>query len=422
MATYMAAAWLDLAPGADAEAILDLLRAREPPESPELYAWVSHHGGWSRVELSSSDAGYHTIADLVAGLMAGTDIVARSFVALDHDEYGAEHVVLDRRDGVVRRVHHVFVYPRFWPGIVPYRAGEPWRTDLPAAVPTTRSPWWGHLVDGPAAWAAVAELYGVPAERMGQAAYEARRAYRELQIVWGPIQPWLDALGITPSSDDAATRPVKLWPGPVWREAAIRFALPHLPGTWLVLDDELILEPVGLIARGVGRSGTGLMVLLHPLYLPLAGAPAGWLVSHDCHVSGYWPRFSTVEEGEPYMRRLVTVAHDQILPYLERCGTLEGYQTLCRQLNADHPNPQVLHRQAATEIVLTDYRDATATLDELRRFASAHMSRAPWLADLARRADEWGRRLSTDPAGLRAELLAGVEEQRRRRGLPATGP
>jgi hypothetical protein len=34
-------------------------------------------------------------------------------VALDHDEYGAEHIVLDVRDGTVRRAYHYFAYPRY---------------------------------------------------------------------------------------------------------------------------------------------------------------------------------------------------------------------------------------------------------------------------------------------------------------------
>jgi len=51
----------------------------------------------------------------------------------------------------------------------------------------------------------------------------------------------------------------------------------------------------------------------------------------------------------------------------------------------------VLHRQAATEIVLARYEDAAATLAALRRLAQFDAARSPWLIDMAGRADALGR-------------------------------
>jgi hypothetical protein len=140
---------------------------------------------------------YAALADLIVGVMQHTGTVARAFVALDHDEYGAEHIVLDAPDGVVRRVHHVFVYPRDEDTGEPYMEGEPTLTGVaPADATAERSGDPGALVDGPQARAAVARLYGVPAEVMEAAAIRAIDAHEGLCTVGEPFAMWLDALGL----------------------------------------------------------------------------------------------------------------------------------------------------------------------------------------------------------------------------------
>jgi len=130
----------------------------------------------------------------------------RALVALDHDGYGAAHVVLDAVDGRVRRVHHVFVYPRLEENGEPYTdESDPSLTDVPAAlsdqIPSGGDVGvWpadpGGLVDGPGPRAALAALYGVPVERVEAAAVAAPRGHDGLQIVGAPFSAWLEALDL----------------------------------------------------------------------------------------------------------------------------------------------------------------------------------------------------------------------------------
>jgi hypothetical protein len=56
-------------------------------------------------------------------------------IALDHDEYGAEHIVLAPGDRRLRRVHHVFVYPRDEDTGEPYVEAEPILTEVQPVDP-----------------------------------------------------------------------------------------------------------------------------------------------------------------------------------------------------------------------------------------------------------------------------------------------
>jgi hypothetical protein len=193
----MAAAWVDLALGADVDAALAALREAEPREEPAtLSGWVIETAGRTRIELVADGVGYEALAAVVADFLRHTTSGARALVALDHDEYGAEHIVLDAPAGQVRRVHHVFVYPRDEDTNEPYLEAEPTLTGIPAASAPEPTDDPGAVVDGPQARAAAAALYGVGIAQVEAAAIKAIRAHEDLQIIGAPFSPWLDAFNV----------------------------------------------------------------------------------------------------------------------------------------------------------------------------------------------------------------------------------
>jgi hypothetical protein len=127
--------------------------------------------------------------DLHSGVPA--DAFVATLLGLDHDEYGVEHAVLAAHDGALRRVHHVYVYPDGEPDdeCEPLLAGIPARPDLQMNSDRT--------LTGPDALAAAAALYDVTAERMVRAARETVNAFESLQIVFTPLAPWWQALGVS---------------------------------------------------------------------------------------------------------------------------------------------------------------------------------------------------------------------------------
>ena len=208
-----------------------------------------------------------------------------------------------------------------------------------------------------------------------------------------------------------------------WTEAAVRYALPHLPGDWLAFDGGLIRQPVGLIARGVTPQPGQPQVILHPLYLPLDAFDSGWKLGHECWIPEYFHNFRSVAEGESYMAQLVPALRDVVIPYFEENGTLEGYLRRCRRINDGHPNGlgDVWHLfyQAATAIILKRGDEAAECLAAVQHIASLDTDDPPpWLLTLSIQAGALRGRLLADLTGTRTLLLAGTAEQRRRRGLP----
>ncbi|WP_063041153.1 hypothetical protein [Nocardia grenadensis] len=132
-----------------------------------------------------------------------TELVSHAFIALDHDEYRAEHIILDTHEGTVRRIYHYYAYPRNDGAY--YTDGEPSVCDQ---LPGTEEPVGGGdpgvLVDGQLVRSTVAALYGVPVATVGRAADADAVAYRELDTVGGPCDAWCAALGLSWSgeSDD----------------------------------------------------------------------------------------------------------------------------------------------------------------------------------------------------------------------------
>jgi hypothetical protein len=227
----------------------------------------------------------------------------------------------------------------------------------------------------------------------------------------------LEALGIEWIDEDGG-RPVKLRPGPIWPQALTRYALPQLPGDWLVLDDEIVALPVGPVAQVVRRYNSGMQVAVHPLSV----ASMGW-EANGLRLGGLWPSFATVEQGEPEMQRLVEVIRQEAMPYLNRYGSLEGYLQLCREQNERSPNPigdpYVLRRQAMTEIMLQRYDDAAASLQALQRVVIQRGNAArDWLLNMAIEAEALSHKLADDPSIAREELLRVLATQKQKRELP----
>ncbi|KKK06584.1 hypothetical protein LQ51_07600 [Micromonospora sp. HK10] len=200
----MGLAWIDLVPGADPEAALAAFRAGIPllPQRPKGLALqagavtVELSDGRCRIE-SWSAGDYGRLADLVVQYAEGTGLVSHAFVALDHDEYGAEHIVIDGYDGTVRRAYHYVAYPRDEDTGAYYTEGGPGSV---SRVPGIEEPVAGGdpgvKVDGSLARATVAARYGVPVAAVDRAAMADAFAHREIGVVGGPCAQWRDALGL----------------------------------------------------------------------------------------------------------------------------------------------------------------------------------------------------------------------------------
>jgi hypothetical protein len=404
----MGLAWLDLTPGADAEVVLADLRDGTPREEPgELTARVVPRPEGARIELYAGGLGYSGLAKLGMGTIRRTGRVRRAIVVLDHDEYGAEHAVLD---GAGRRVHHVCVLPR------DEDTGEVYYADEPSVLSHTTAAHPDGLVDGPAALLAAAELYEVPVARLRAAAVKATDAHRALGVVGEPFSMWLDAVGV-PWYDEGIGRRVRLRPEAVWPVAVSRFLIPELYGAWTVLDDAVVKEPVGFVAAAVVRIGSALQATVQPLYLP----EDGWRVNGSIRLCGPWEDFKSAEEGQTSMRRLAQVIEAEAVPYLNRYGSLEGFLLLCQEANAAHRNgigdPYRLHDQARTEVVLQRYGDAAETFSSVRKVAGTVGTPPAWLTALVTETTAARDKLLADPDGLRAELLSNVPRQKAELGL-----
>jgi hypothetical protein len=196
MSTFMGLAWIDLIHGADLKAATSALAQSLPADVPIAGALLPEQpDGRTRIETIAT-YGNIWIGEFVVAAARRSGLVERAFIALDHDEYGAEHIILDGRGGTVRRVHHIYVYPRAEDTGELYIEDTPSLMEVPPAVTPEPSEDPGAVVDGVAAHAAAAALYGVPAERMERAAVAAADVYKHLGTVGATFDPWLDALGL----------------------------------------------------------------------------------------------------------------------------------------------------------------------------------------------------------------------------------
>jgi hypothetical protein len=204
MSTFMGLAWIDLVPGADAETALGAFHA-QLSQMPQRYPEFRLKAGAAAVELpdgrgrieSWSDDDYEQLVELVVRIAEETGLVSHAFVALDHDEYGAEHVFLDAPDGTVRRAYHYYAYPRNEETGAYHTGGGPSAlTRIPGIAQQVTSDDPGVLVDGPVSRSTIAARYGVPVAAVDRAATADASAHREIGTVGGPCAHWCDALGL----------------------------------------------------------------------------------------------------------------------------------------------------------------------------------------------------------------------------------
>ena len=393
----MGAAWLDVVPDGDVEAVLADLRTGEPVKEPAgLQARLGRYDAGTRIELYS-DRGEHRLGDLVAGVLRRTGLVRWAVVYLDHDEYGAEHIVLAAdRTGTVHRVHHVFVHPD------DEGSGQPSMTLVPAAPGTGPGAAPGAVIDDAAARAMVAELFGVPAESMRVAAELAARADQGLLTAGEPPSAWLDAFGVAwPGSGSGP--PLNLRPGPVWRDAVARDVVPRLPGQWLARDYDLVRLPAApVLCRVVPGRWSGYAVIT-PLYVP--GPDGSLQFSIELR--------SAAEDStgpvEPLLEDLTGIA----LPFFDRYGHPDGLRQLCRErvtgVPADRVNPHDLRCLAASEVVLGRYAEAAETYAVLARLTAADDT--AWVREIAQEAHVRSVLLRHDPAVVHEALTATIEQQ-----------
>jgi hypothetical protein len=168
-------------------AALERELAGEKDADHPIEVWVNKHADRARVTLFA-DWGNAWLGGVVTRAAGDVD---RALLGLDHDEYGVEHVVLDGRGGALVRVHHVYVYPdgEVDEECAPTLAGLAARSDLAANPDGT--------LTGADALAAAAALYDVAADGMVRAVRETANAFESLQIVFEPVAPWWQALGVT---------------------------------------------------------------------------------------------------------------------------------------------------------------------------------------------------------------------------------
>jgi hypothetical protein len=207
-----------------------------------------------------------------------------------------------------------------------------------------------------------------------------------------------------------------------WAVAAKRYAMPHLPGQWLAVGRALIMQPVGLIARGVAAQRFSVVTVLHPLYLPLEYLDTGWILAHNAQMPGLFKSFRKAPDGEVYMTELAEAIRENLLPFFEDFGSLEGFLSWCQSVNSPSgfEDPNILMWQAATAIILRKDDVAIHALDLIQHIAETDSSEpdSPWLPPLANQAASLAARVKASAESARDHLLAGVSEQRRRRGLP----
>lgn len=409
----MGAAWLDVVPGGDVETVLADLREGEPTSEPTtLQAWLGGYDGGPRIELYAHDR-YDRLGDLVAGVLRRTGVVRRAVVYLDHDEYGAEHVVLTRDEaGTVHRVHHVFVYPYDDESDEYVLDGEPSMTDVPAAPGAGPGTTPGALLDDTAARAMTADLFGVSAASMRSAADRAAQAHEELEIVGGPPSAWLDAFGLA-WVGSAGGGALNLRPGPVWRDAVARELVPRLPGRWLARDYDLVRLPASPVMCVILPGRRGGHAVLHPLYVPDQYGILQFFTEL---------RYAVADAVPDPLEPLLNDVTGNALPYFDRHGHPAGLRQLCQErvaaAPAGHADPHDLRCLAASEVILGDYAAAAATYATLATAISTDS--AAWAQEIAEEAHVRSRLLHHDPAVVHEALTATIHQQETHLGLPRT--
>ncbi|WP_250003843.1 hypothetical protein [Actinoplanes sp. M2I2] len=169
-----------------------------------------------------------------------------------------------------------------------------------------------------------------------------------------------------------------------------------------------------------------MFAILEPLFMPLDSFQASWLIATDCNMRrtfSYNDLKLGGEHAEKYMNDLAEAINDTAYPFLVENGSLEGYLEHCRRRNDTHPNGRgdvnELFRQAATAVMLSRPDDAMEALGKLRQvIESDPTDDRDYVRDLYEQAGAFRDRVEADAAAVRDELIGGIDEQKRRRGLP----
>ncbi|MFI5912549.1 hypothetical protein [Dactylosporangium sp. NPDC051541] len=180
MSTFMALAAVDLPAAADPAAYLETLPRPEP-----VAVWITKADEYTRLSFYA-EGGNAWLAESIARSQGWT----RALIALDHDEYGAEHLVLSNGDGHPARVQHVYLHWDATPGADFERVTLSELAPAPGLAPAAD----GTLNDA-RVWSAVAALYNADPSAVARAGRYAEEAHTHLGTVFTPFEPWWDAVG-----------------------------------------------------------------------------------------------------------------------------------------------------------------------------------------------------------------------------------
>jgi hypothetical protein len=184
MSTFMATAAVDLPVAADPGPFLDSMKLAV---RDTVAVWIRPLGSThTRISLFA-DGGNGWLAESIAAAPAWE----RALIALDHDEWGAEHLVLSNVDGAVHRVQHVYIH---W-GDAPSSDFEDVSLAALPPAPGLTAASDGTLNDA-AAWSAVTALYDADPAAVQRAGRYAAKAHENLGTVFTPFEPFWDAVGV----------------------------------------------------------------------------------------------------------------------------------------------------------------------------------------------------------------------------------
>jgi hypothetical protein len=210
----------------------------------------------------------------------------------------------------------------------------------------------------------------------------------------------------------------------LWRRSVDRYVLPHLPGTWQVRGHLMYREPVDWIlcclaldnSRHSSKFGAVAVVQLLAIPFPHLSGPNLWELGHGTG-RGHWEAPTTIEDAEPAMRDMLSLARAEALPRFDRLGTIDGYAQAAAERAANQPNDVNYQEQLfCIQLIHGDTDAALHTADTAHR--TGHDDGRPWAIDVA-------NRVTTTAAIARQNLEAAIEHlrshadwTRQRLGLP----
>jgi hypothetical protein len=200
VSTFMGVGAVDLDLETEPQLLLDemvRLAAEDPLKlyaTQPLHVWIRPIKGGRRVSLWA-DYGNAWLGEALVLAAAGVPGLQRAVLGLDHDGYGAEHVIFAGMAGGLCRLQYVYVYPDGEPN----EECEPSFADVPPCRAVDVAP--DGTINGVSSWAAVAALYRVPLEPVKNAGQYAAVAHEELGVIFTPFAPWWNAIDVSYPGD-----------------------------------------------------------------------------------------------------------------------------------------------------------------------------------------------------------------------------